>query len=718
MGKFLNLRPFLAITIFFVVFFYRLFIPELSFYLPPDYGRSDAWHSSIANKYNLSERLKKNRLPVWSSEIGMGYPTLAEGQTGVFFLPNLIFLKFLPFSLAFNMLLSTSLVFTSFGTYLFLRSLNLRKPSSLYGTLIFPISAFFILHVQHINLIQAASFIPWFFYLSNTYFKSRKTTTLLVLSFLLSQQIFAGHFQTTFYSLVALAIYQAVKSNFFKKNFFLAIKLSLAIGLAISLSAIQLLPSFEFLQNSTRQSNPRKILETFPYRPINLLQFLDPYILGNPKFGTYPVWEEGRWSVFWETTVYIGVVPLILATAVIFVNLKSRTKYRREITAFAVLIVLTVLFALGKDSPLHPVFSIPPFSMFRVPSRALIFTTFALIVISSIYIDKIAKRKLLYFAVLLVSTVELAAKFWNYNPITPARDWVTPPQVAQYLKTTGATGRVYTIENNRAWNKVFLNEGWEKNFEYYNFARNALEENSNLIFDINHFSVNSPLITRRYSYKLLLTRRGFSFDDEVVRANEGALTSLAADGVEFLISPYPIESPHVEKAFETTHKGDKMFVFKNLKYKSGFFITSNFQVKKNVPEILETYVSKNFNPQQEIILEKNHENNPTLKDWKIISQTVSSREIKIETGTTGSGFLVINQNYDPGWKAFVNGNETKILPANINQMAILVPNGNTTVEIKYEPFSLKIGSFISAVSFVALVTLAFVAKKSKRQSGY
>ena len=199
--------PVLVITIVIFAFFYRLFIPEPSIIVTPDYGRSDAWHLSIANKYYYAQELKKNRIPIWNPDIGMGFPTLAEGQTGIFFLPNLVLFRFLPFVYAYNLNIVLTFILAAFGTYLFCRSLGLNKLASMYGGLIFALGGFLVVHVQHLHLIQTAAILPWLFWTTHEFLKEHKIFFLLALSFLISQQVFAGFPQLTFYSLVALFVY-------------------------------------------------------------------------------------------------------------------------------------------------------------------------------------------------------------------------------------------------------------------------------------------------------------------------------------------------------------------------------------------------------------------------------------------------------------------------------------------------------------------------------
>jgi len=82
--------------------------------------------------------------------------------------------------------------------------------------------------------------------------------------------------------------------------------------------------------------------------------------------------------------------------------------------------------------------------------------------------------------------------------------------------------------------------------------------------------------------------------------------------------------------------------------------------------------------------------------------------------------LFLGNTYLPtGWKAFVNGNETKIYRTNHGFNGIIVPKGNNKVEFKYAPKSFFIGKNISlAINIILLVLFViaiFLYRKNKQK---
>jgi hypothetical protein len=62
------------------------------------------------------------------------------------------------------------------------------------------------------------------------------------------------------------------------------------------------------------------------------------------------------------------------------------------------------------------------------------------------------------------------------------------------------------------------------------------------------------------------------------------------------------------------------------------------------------------------------------------------------------GWLVISQARYPGWKARIGGVEVPLLRANYAFSAIALPKGESEIEFSYEPFSFRLGLWISAFS--------------------
>ncbi|MFN4110920.1 MAG: YfhO family protein, partial [Ignavibacteria bacterium] len=88
--------------------------------------------------------------------------------------------------------------------------------------------------------------------------------------------------------------------------------------------------------------------------------------------------------------------------------------------------------------------------------------------------------------------------------------------------------------------------------------------------------------------------------------------------------------------------------------------------------------------------------------------------IEMDVNASGNNLLFLGDTYyNIGWKAFIDGKETKIYRANHNGRAILVPPGKHKIEFRFEPMSYYLGKNISLVlNAIVLISLAFFGLKN------
>ncbi|HKP92941.1 MAG TPA: YfhO family protein, partial [Chthoniobacterales bacterium] len=77
--------------------------------------------------------------------------------------------------------------------------------------------------------------------------------------------------------------------------------------------------------------------------------------------------------------------------------------------------------------------------------------------------------------------------------------------------------------------------------------------------------------------------------------------------------------------------------------------------------------------------------------------------VEIRTESGARSLLVLGDNYYPGWRAKIDGRRAKVLRANYNQRAVLVPAGPHVVTFSYQPVSVLYGLVISFITLLALL---------------
>jgi hypothetical protein len=84
-----------------------------------------------------------------------------------------------------------------------------------------------------------------------------------------------------------------------------------------------------------------------------------------------------------------------------------------------------------------------------------------------------------------------------------------------------------------------------------------------------------------------------------------------------------------------------------------------------------------------------------------------SDQVGVRVSTEG-GYLVLTDAHYPGWRAYLDGEETPIYRADYLFRAVALPPGQHVVEFRYEPESLETGLSIARLT-VALLALALLA---------
>ena len=195
-----------------------------------------------------------------------------------------------------------------------------------------------------------------------------------------------------------------------------------------------------------------------------------------------------------------------------------------------------------------------------------------------------------------------------------------------------------------------------------------------------------------------------------------------------------------------TSLDNKYFDLLNVKY---FIIPSEFEISDNVGEIVynkEVKIIKNknylprvfivqkavessksdvfaklkkndFDFKKEIVIENDTKNklteSPTDTSSTDSIATITNYDderVDIETQTNKHGYLVLSDQYYPGWKAFIDGKETEIFPTDYVFRSIKITKGTHAVSFIYDPLSYQAGKWISLASLFFLIILFLFEK--------
>jgi len=370
--------------------------------------------------------LLSGHLPLWNPLLGMGAPLLANYQSALFYPPNWIYFFLFAFGdigvMAWGqaLVVSLHLIWAGIGMIYLTRKLEFSGIAQTISGLSFSLSGYMVARAGFLSINSAAAWIPWVMLTALSLVTTKKRgKSVLNLGLVIGFQLLAGHAQITWYSLLLAGLWVGfwgfphipIKGHF--KNIFSSLKTlftkwllfmtSLILGIAFS--AIQLIPTAEYLLQSHRSSEVEyDFAMNYSFWPWRILGFIAPELFGNPSYGDF--WGYAN---YWEDAVYIGLLPFLLAISVILGNLWSilfkrnhndgGTSLRKfttcditgktsaHLSLFLLgVILVSIILALGKNTVFFPWFykNIPTFDMFQAPTRFTIWAEFSLALLAGV----------------------------------------------------------------------------------------------------------------------------------------------------------------------------------------------------------------------------------------------------------------------------------------------------------------------------------------------
>ena len=405
-----------------------LFLLTLAYFhnvvIPIDYNvlsdqNTDTRHQLFYWRYFGFNTLAKGTIPLWNPYIYGGTPFVGGVQSALFYPLNLIFLIF-PIYVAINYSIILHVFLSGLFTYLYLRYLDfqetsylgcnkitppisppsqggdkrgvknpayttrLSRSSCMIASIIFMFCAPQIFHVYpgHLPNLCTMIWLPLILLFSELFIRTRNFFYALLGGVAVAFNILAGHPQYFFYTSIAVVIYFIIRMiqefrehrNWKYVGYHTAGVFILYIA-GVSLAAIQLLPAFEMIKHSARQTISYEWVGQFSFAPENFITLFIPEFLGDSL--KTPYW--GRYYL-WEMSLYVGILPLLLCALASFYDRSKFTK------TFLIMVLITAILALGKFTPLFKMLYaiVPGFNMFRGNSKFIFIVVFSLSVLSGI----------------------------------------------------------------------------------------------------------------------------------------------------------------------------------------------------------------------------------------------------------------------------------------------------------------------------------------------
>jgi hypothetical protein len=122
-----------------------------------------------------------------------------------------------------------------------------------------------------------------------------------------------------------------------------------------------------------------------------------------------------------------------------------------------------------------------------------------------------------------------------------------------------------------------------------------------------------------------------------------------------------------------------------------------------------------FDPATTVLLDAGAREGPAPEGFRGFARVLDARpdQWRVETEASSAAYLVVTDANAPGWRAEVDGRPTPVHTANMLFRAVLIPEGNHTVVMRYRPAAVTWGLVASGLGLVAT---ALIVLRTRRPS--
>lgn len=723
------------------------------------------------------DMMKKFQLPLWNPYNGSGMPLLATINTGLLDPFNILFFV-LPYFLAWSTYIIIQFFLIGFFTYLYCRKIKLSNEASIFAGFVFSLSGFAVVRILMLAYGLAIASIPLMLYIIESYLQNPKRKIIYFLPFTIFALIVSSQPQISLYILSFISLYTVAriltlgltKSLGFKRCLLPFLLTVIGIGL----SGLQILPTLELLKQVNIDKNASVfIIDKFLVPVQHLLTIVIPNYFGNES--TYNFWGYGDYV---QTAAYIGAVPTFFAYFSFFSKNRLGIKLFYLIAAFFT-ILLAISWSGSKlitSLPIPILSTGAPSRIFLLTTFCIAILSGYGFDHWKNYKNNILSFILKSLPFILLFTIIVVITFFLMKNDYPCRFGIIDYCRTVAFRNTMLESIVfgasiisllaYLIFKNTIIRKasiygiiVFISiigiYNGNKTIEFAPkdsfFPKNSLSQalhdktRQGRVFGIDQATLPSnfatqfriydpdyyhPLYIQRYRELVeyanngkyisnlprgdVQIRNNINPDQELEKRRQRLFEILSVNFIIMKKTQLPITLSRSDIIWEN----DIFDLIKNHNALPHAYVADDFVVENDNKIILERLFDDKFKLNESVILEQFPEfikSDIKLRS-SIIVEEYNENNLEINTDTNKNSFLILTDNYYPGWKAFVDGKETQIYRANYTFRAILLPGGKHEVIFRYVPQSFSTGLTISCLSMFILGALYLASNRTRNNS--
>lgn len=332
--------------------------------------------------------LRHGHLPLWDPYLWSGSPLLSAFNAGAAY-PTTWLFAVLPGVLAWVVNQAVVEVAAAAGMLLLLRVLGRSWTAAGLGALSFAYGGFMAVQALHIDVVQAAAWLPWAFAALDRIAHRPQGRSAVPWVALLAGAIglmgLSGAAEPILDGGVVLAVY-ALWLIVHNRGRRIALVVASAVGVGVGL----LLAGAQLVPGALIQSQSQRAVHDYWYfgsgsmnKSLTLLG-LDPFIFGANHAFSVPFFATYNLS---EVSSYIGIVP-VMALVGLLARRHRRHPEARQWRIWYGILALGLILTWGDFTPLgHVFFHLPLFNRQRLLSRNILEVDLALAVLFATWVD-------------------------------------------------------------------------------------------------------------------------------------------------------------------------------------------------------------------------------------------------------------------------------------------------------------------------------------------
>lgn len=694
--------------------------------------KGDAINYFLAMRYNVSEAFQNGIFPFWSPYINLGYPLHADLQTGVW--NPLVFLISLTGKYdiyRFHIETILVIIIAGIGMYRLLSYFLAERKVLLCISAAYMTTGLIADGGQFITWLYAAAILPFVFLYTIKCFRElsvRNAFGLGVFHSLMFLCAYTADFILLSYIIALFALLSFFKEQQ-KKGVLMALKESARQSLIafvtfviICLPAIlSFWPFLHLIDRGNGISAETSLVNSLS--PASLISFFVP-------------WATQKGEIFTDTdpllrNCYIGIIPFIFFTAYI-IN-KKKKKLFEQFLIF--LFFLFLVFSLGKFGGLRLLayHTLPLMDTFKHPAKTKLFFLFAALLISAFSMQHYTREPQFYKKNIMkiLWLLLLVAAFCFLFGLLKSSIWILFSRETTNNISTGTF--IKEIRDSFSfYDTLFLNSV----VLLIITAISLLLVRKNLLIKfllplvcIDVFIILQGMLPLTYVKnntpsevaKILNAQpAGYPLPDTA-----SSLALYSQDGMKYFnlmgcMNPYnkkPGRSDYVITPSNLSTQdffwNYKLFRNKIMKYPLIYVADTVFNIQDTALFLAEESTRKAAVSNQQTNTQEIKLTTTNTKPTNIIIRKFFPGKFEFHVTNSNTALLVLQQNYYPNWKVFVNGVKKEIEPVNITFMGVKLTPGTNKVIFEYSA-PLILPSLILSLVFLSTGIFVFFIKRKQK----